>query len=89
MFHAETYAKLISTVRDVKLTQHDDEIFASFNEMFPEIDVRDLGKDGKDHFKNDASKAKWQQFIEKWQHIINDATYGSTIKSKDYLRTYN
>lgn len=55
----------------------DDEIYADFTETFPEIDVQHLDEQ---HFKTDAAKAKWRDWINKYEKRVNEYNFGSLIR---------
>ncbi|GAB5593773.1 hypothetical protein Unana1_08673 [Umbelopsis nana] len=79
MHHAETYFKLISSIdgSKLRLTGIDDEIYADFTESFPEIDVQHLNED---HFKTDAAKTKWRDWMNKYEKRVNEYNFGSLIR---------
>ncbi|KAI9283702.1 putative polysaccharide biosynthesis protein [Umbelopsis sp. AD052] len=79
MHHAETYFKLISAIdgSKLRLTGIDDEIYADFTETFPEIDVQHLDEE---HFKTDKAKAKWRDFINKYEKRVNEYNFGSLLR---------
>ncbi|KAG2179696.1 hypothetical protein INT44_006544 [Umbelopsis vinacea] len=88
MHHAETYFKLISAIDGSKLrltgkliysvtSSIDDEIYADFTETFPEIDVQHLDEE---HFKTDKAKAKWRDFINKYEKRVNEYNFGSLLR---------
>ncbi|KAJ2963224.1 hypothetical protein NQZ79_g1696 [Umbelopsis isabellina] len=61
----------------LRLTGIDDEIYADFEETFPEIDVQHLNED---HFKTDKAKAKWRDWINKYEKRVNEYNFGSLIR---------
>ncbi|CAO3695540.1 unnamed protein product [Umbelopsis ramanniana] len=79
MHHAETYFKLISSIdgSKLRLTGIDDEIYADFTETFPEIDVQHLDEQ---HFKTEAAKAKWRDWINKYEKRVNEYNFGSLLR---------
>ncbi|KAI8579457.1 hypothetical protein K450DRAFT_242263 [Umbelopsis ramanniana AG] len=79
MHHAETYFKLISAIdgSKLRLTGIDDEIYADFTETFPEIDVQHLDEQ---HFKTDKAKAKWRDWINKYEKRVNEYNFGSLLR---------
>ncbi|KAG2171540.1 hypothetical protein INT43_008266 [Umbelopsis isabellina] len=61
----------------LRLTGIDDEIYADFEETFPEIDVQHLNED---HFKTDKAKAKWRDWINKYEKRVNEYNFGSLLR---------
>ena len=83
--HAETYFSLISKfdAASLKLTRLDDEIYEDFKTQFPDLDVQNL--DEMRDFKNEAAKAKWRDFIMKYDDfIINLFTSRYEKRVQDY-----
>ncbi|CAO3669009.1 unnamed protein product [Umbelopsis vinacea] len=79
MHHAETYFKLISAIdgSKLRLTGIDDEIYADFTETFPEIDIQHLDEN---HFKGEKAKAKWRDWINKYEKRVNEYNFGSLLR---------
>ncbi|KAJ2718804.1 hypothetical protein GGI07_005580 [Coemansia sp. Benny D115] len=79
MHHAETYMKLLKTVggKNFRLTPIDDEIYADFKKNFPELNVAKLDEN---EFKTEVSKAKWREFISKYENRVSDFNFGSLVR---------
>ncbi|KAJ2830889.1 hypothetical protein GGI24_001795 [Coemansia furcata] len=79
MHHAETYMKLIKAIdgKDLKLTPIDDELHSDFKKNFPDLNVAKL--DEKD-FKSDVAKAKWREFMNKYELKVKDYNFGSLLR---------
>ncbi|KAH9274364.1 hypothetical protein BASA83_003362 [Batrachochytrium salamandrivorans] len=80
--HAETYFKLVSSVpaRQVKLTPIDDEIYTAFRGEFPDLNVGVL-KELED-FKTEKAKAKWRDFIMKYEKKVQDFNFGTLLRNR-------
>lgn len=70
MHHAETYFKLLTAIpgSKLKMTAIDGEIYADFRSEFPDLDIVNIRE--MEDFKNEASKAKWRDFINKYALLI-------------------
>jgi hypothetical protein len=84
--HAETYFKLISTTnpKTLKLTKIDDELYKEFRGIWPNLDLRNLSED---ELKTQDAKAKWREFIKKYQDQVNDFNFGTLVRNasnRDY-----
>jgi len=82
---AQTYWNLLASVppKDLKLTKLDDEIFEHLKEEFPEW-VQEpydkLLKIDEDIMKSDVGKAKWRDFVNKYEKTVKDYNFGSLIR---------
>lgn len=76
--HAETHFNLLLSVdpKILKLTPFDDQIYNTFRQDFPNMQVDVLSEN---QLKSDASKAKWRAFIEKFDKI-EDFSFGTLIR---------
>ncbi|KAJ2365649.1 hypothetical protein IW150_006157 [Coemansia sp. RSA 2607] len=79
MHHAETYMKLLKTVggNNFKLTAIDDELYADFKKNFPDLNIEKLDES---EFKTEVSKAKWRDFINKYENRVTDFNFGSLVR---------
>ncbi|KAK7109889.1 protein PBDC1-like [Littorina saxatilis] len=77
--HADVYFNLISSVTPslLRLTKHDDEIYAKFRETFPDLKVDVLDEN---EMKTPENKEKWRQFMEEFKEKIEDFNYGSLLR---------
>lgn len=87
MTHAEAYFKLITSYKgsNLKLTKIDDEMYADFRKEWPDLDVSKL-HEMKD-FKTEKSKAKWRDWIKKYEDKVKDFNFGTILRvdaSQDY-----
>ncbi|KAJ1999470.1 hypothetical protein GGI04_003556 [Coemansia thaxteri] len=86
MHHAETYMKLLKTVggKNFKLTPIDDELYEDFMENFADLNIATLDEND---FKTEVAKAKWREFMTKYEHRVNDYNFGTLLRidaSGDY-----
>ncbi|KAJ1952056.1 hypothetical protein GGI12_006342 [Dipsacomyces acuminosporus] len=79
MHHAETYMKLLKSVggKNFKLTAIDDELYSDYKANFPEIDISKLDEN---LFKTEKAKAKWRNFINKYENRVKDFNFGSLLR---------
>ncbi|KAJ2077078.1 hypothetical protein H4R24_005340 [Coemansia sp. RSA 988] len=79
MHHAETYMKLLRSVGPGKfrLCPIEDELYKDFRKNFPTLNIAHLDADD---FKTEASKAKWREFINKYENRITDFNFGSLVR---------
>lgn len=81
---AETYWTLLESVggSKLKLTQHDDEIFETLMEDFPEFkQPQNVAEISELEMKSPAGKARWRTFCEKFKEI-DDYNFGTLLRSK-------
>ncbi|KAF8731529.1 hypothetical protein AX14_004729 [Amanita brunnescens Koide BX004] len=70
--------------KELKLTQHDDEIFAHTMEKFPELAEpphEKLTKLDEEWLKSADGKKKWRDFILQYENKIKDYNFGSLIRT--------
>uniref|UniRef100_A0A672IKJ6 Polysaccharide biosynthesis domain containing 1 n=2 Tax=Salarias fasciatus TaxID=181472 RepID=A0A672IKJ6_SALFA len=84
--HAEVYFNLISSVdpKFLKLTKMDDQIYSSFRESFPELDIKLLQADD---LKSEQAKERWRPFCSQFEGLVEDFNYGTLLRldcEKDY-----
>ncbi|KAJ2778137.1 hypothetical protein GGI15_004266 [Coemansia interrupta] len=79
MHHAETYMKLLKSVggKNFRLTAIDDELYADFKKNFPNLNIEKLDES---EFKTEVSKAKWRDFINKYENRVTDFNFGSLVR---------
>ena len=77
IMHAETYFKMLTSLPVVKLTKHDDLLYVSFRQAFPDLNVKYMAEND---LKNDEAKTRWREFIEKHQHLVEDYNFGTLIR---------
>lgn len=62
----------------LKLTPHDDLIYKSFRETFPDMKVDTVDED---HLKSNESKNKWRPFAEQFKEIVEDYSFGTLLRA--------
>lgn len=81
---AETYWTLISKIKasSFKLTKHDDDIFQTLMEDFPEFkDPKKVAEISEDEMKNATGKTRWREFCDKFKEI-EDYNFGTLLRIK-------
>ncbi|EEQ38074.1 hypothetical protein EJF18_60099 [Clavispora lusitaniae] len=84
VMQAETYWGLLSKVKgsQLKLTQHDDDIFTALLEDFPEFkDKAKVAEISEAEMKSEVGKARWRTFCEKFNEI-DDYNFGTLLRIK-------
>jgi len=83
--HAETYMKILKLYKDKKtlrITSIDDEVYAHFRKVFPDLDVKDL--DAK-KLKSTSMLVLWRPFCMSYQtKKMTDYNYGSLLRLRAY-----
>ncbi|KAJ1726648.1 hypothetical protein LPJ61_005045 [Coemansia biformis] len=79
MHHADTYMKLLRAVGPGKfrLCPIEDELHADFRKNFPALDVARLDES---EFKTEAAKAKWREFMTKYEGRVADYNFGTLVR---------
>ena len=85
MMHAETYFKMLKTIKDIKLTKHDDVLYENFRKAFPHLNVQKLVE--RD-LKTDVEKDKWRKFIDENQNLVEDYNFGTLLRN-DSSQSYS
>ncbi|KXS19754.1 DUF757-domain-containing protein [Gonapodya prolifera JEL478] len=77
--HAETYMKLLKALppRKMKFTPIDDEIYQDFTKSFPAFPVSLIALD---LLKTEAAKAKWRDFINRYEKKVQDFNFGTLLR---------
>lgn len=81
---AETYWMLLENIggSKLKLTNHDDEIFETLLEDFPEFkDPKAAAEISESEMKSVTGKARWRTFCEKFKQI-DDYNFGTLLRTK-------
>ena len=83
---AQTFWNLLEKIppRELKLTQHDDELFEDTLATFPELAENDhekLTKIDEDWLKSEDGKKKWREFIARHENKIKDFNFGCLIRT--------
>lgn len=85
--HAEIHLNLIKSVpylKELKLTNMDDEIYDLFSETFPDMCLDFICEDS---LKSAPSKAKWRDFCNLFDGRVEDFNFGTLLRldaSKSY-----
>ncbi|GFG28177.1 hypothetical protein Cfor_07829, partial [Coptotermes formosanus] len=61
----------------LKLTPHDDYIYKTFREEFPDFRVDRLDEDA---LKSSEAKQKWRPFCEKFNNVVEDYSFGTLLR---------
>ncbi|KAL5117683.1 hypothetical protein ACEQ8H_004431 [Pleosporales sp. CAS-2024a] len=79
--HIETYWKILEKVpgSKLRLTKLDDEIYQHFKKDFPEFDPK--ATIDEDEMKSKEGKERWRNFINAYEHKIEDYNYGTVIRT--------
>ncbi|KAJ1813795.1 hypothetical protein LPJ56_005054 [Coemansia sp. RSA 2599] len=79
MHHSETYMKLLKSVggKNFRLTPIDDELYKDFKANFPDLKIDQLNEND---FKTESAKAKWREFINKYENRVTDFNFGSLVR---------
>ncbi|EDW95029.1 protein PBDC1 [Drosophila yakuba] len=77
--HAEVHFNLITSIHpsQLKLTPYDDQIYATFRQDFPDLQV---GRLTDDILKSATEKLRWRQFAEKFNKM-DDYSYGTLMRA--------
>ncbi|KAL7731658.1 hypothetical protein ACLKA6_000954 [Drosophila palustris] len=77
--HAEVHFNLLTSVHpsQLRLTPYDDQIYATFRQDFPDLQV---GRLTDDILKSASEKLKWRQFAEKFNKM-DDYSYGTLMRA--------
>ena len=81
---AETYWNLLTKVKGSKLrlTKHDDEIYNTFMEHFPEYkDIERLRKFSEEELKSKTGKERWRKYIALFEKTIEDYNFGTLLRT--------
>jgi len=78
--HAEVYFNILCSVdpRLLKLTPHDDQIYKTFRETFPDLKVDAIVED---EMKSPEGKQKWRPYCEQFKDIVEDYSFGTLLRA--------
>lgn len=79
----ETYWLLLEKIPGLKLkfTPHDDDIYLAVRELFPEFKDPEYLKNIKEEdLKSPAGKAKWREFLQPFENLIDDYNFGTILR---------
>ncbi|PSN47173.1 Protein PBDC1 [Blattella germanica] len=77
--HAEVYFNILCSVdpKLLKLTPHDENIYKTFREEFPDLSVEKLNEE---KLKSPEAKQKWRPFCEKFKGVVEDYSFGTLLR---------
>lgn len=81
---AETYWNLITKIpgSKLRLTKYDDEIYAAFQEHFPEYkDLEKLRKFTEEELKTKEAKERWRKFCALFETSVADFNFGTLLRT--------
>ncbi|KAK0168735.1 hypothetical protein PV327_002506 [Microctonus hyperodae] len=78
--HAEIYFNILCSVdpKLLKLTPHDEQIYKTFREVFPDLRVDIINED---EMKSPEGKNKWRPFCEQFKDIVEDYSKGTLLRT--------
>uniref|UniRef100_A0A0A9YVK1 UPF0368 protein Cxorf26 n=1 Tax=Lygus hesperus TaxID=30085 RepID=A0A0A9YVK1_LYGHE len=78
--HSEVYFNILCSVdpKVLRLTKHDDSIYTTFREDFPDLDVKLIDEDS---MKSVEGKQKWRAFCEKFKETVEDFSFGTLLRA--------
>lgn len=87
MFYSKFFLQLLCSVdpKYLRLTPHDDLIYKTFRDEFPDLDVTVINED---ELKSSEGKSKWRPYCEKFKNIVEDYSYGTLLRS-DASKAYS
>lgn len=76
---AEVYMKMLKTLphANLRLTQHDDELYTKFRALFPDLDIVNLNEDT---FKSAEAKTIWRPFLMSFEGKLTDFNQGTLLR---------
>ncbi|EFN79732.1 protein PBDC1 [Harpegnathos saltator] len=80
MEHAEVYFNILCSVdpKLLRLTPHDDIIYKTFRETFPDMKV---DKISEEDLKSHEQKEKWRPFCQQFKNIVEDYSFGTLMRA--------
>ncbi|XP_017796326.1 PREDICTED: protein PBDC1 [Habropoda laboriosa] len=81
MEHAEVYFNILCSVdpKLLKLTPHDEQIYKTFRDVFPDLKV---DKINEDELKSSEGKMKWRPFCEQFKGVVEDYSFGTLLRAE-------
>lgn len=62
----------------LKLTAHDDQIYKTFRETFPNLSVKKINEE---NMKSIEGKNQWRPFCEQFKDIVEDYSMGTLLRA--------
>lgn len=80
MEHALVYFNILCSVdpKLLRLTPHDDQIYKTFREVFPDLKVDIINED---ELKSEEGKQKWRPFCEQFKGYVEDYSFGTLLRA--------
>ncbi|XP_033324944.1 protein PBDC1 isoform X1 [Megalopta genalis] len=80
MEHAEVYFNILCSVdpKLLKLTPHDDQIYKTFRDTYPNLKVDKLDED---ELKSEDAKTGWRPFCEQFKGLVDDYSFGTLLRA--------
>ncbi|XP_031829435.1 protein PBDC1 [Nomia melanderi] len=80
MEHAEVYFSILCSVdpKLLKLTPHDDQIYKTFRDAFPNLKVDEISEE---ELKSEEGKIKWRPFCEQFKGFVEDYSFGTLLRA--------
>ncbi|XP_039281981.1 protein PBDC1 [Nilaparvata lugens] len=77
--HAEVYFNILCSVdpKILRLTPHDDSIYKTFREHFPELKIENIDEN---EMKSKEGKDKWRPFCEQFKDVVEDYSFGTLLR---------
>ncbi|XP_015116543.1 protein PBDC1 [Diachasma alloeum] len=77
--HAEIYFNILCSLdpKILRLTPHDDAIYKTFREIFPDLKVDVINED---EMKSPEGKNKWRPFCEQFKDLVEDYSMGTLLR---------
>lgn len=78
--HAEIYFNILCSVdpKLLRLTPHDEQIYKTFRETFPNLKVDVINED---ELKSEEGKIIWRPFCEHFKNVVEDYSFGTLLRS--------
>ncbi|XP_011312143.1 protein PBDC1 [Fopius arisanus] len=77
--HAEIYFNILCSLdpKILRLTPHDDAIYKTFRETFPDLKVDIINVN---EMKSSEGKNKWRSFCEQFKNLVEDYNMGTLLR---------
>ncbi|CAK9808534.1 Protein PBDC1 [Anthophora quadrimaculata] len=80
MEHAVVYFNILCSVdpKLLKLTPHDEQIYKTFRDLFPDLKVNKINED---ELKSSEGKMRWRPFCEQFKGVVEDYSFGTLLRA--------
>ncbi|XP_051167494.1 protein PBDC1 [Leptopilina boulardi] len=87
--HAEIYFNILCSVdpKLLRLTPHDDQIYKTFRETFPNLKVDVINEE---ELKSEDGKIMWRPFCDNFKNVVEDYSFGTLLRlncKEDYTES--